>query len=88
MTTTEPLPSTTSGDRKHISNEINSKSKPLKKCNTLTASLLVQCQVCGQDGLCNGFEDNGQVEDCPIDHACFFVSESKKCFLCKLLRQN
>ena len=37
----------------------------------------VQCQVCGQDGLCNGFEDNGEVEDCPVDHACFYVTESK-----------
>ena len=32
--------------------------------------------VC-KDGLCNGFEDNGQVKDCPVDHACFYVYESK-----------
>ena len=37
----------------------------------------MQCHVCGQDGLCNGFEDNGQVKDCPVDHACFYVYESK-----------
>ena len=42
-----------------------------------TAPSAVQCQVCGKDGLCNGFDDNGEVEDCPVDHACFYVTESK-----------
>eukprot|EP00093_Oithona_nana_P011740 11740.XXX_82214_81708_1 [CDS] Oithona nana genome sequencing. len=55
MTTTQTLPSTTSGN----------------------SSSSVQCQVCGQDGLCNGFEDNGQVKDCPVDHACFYVYEKE-----------
>ena len=51
--------------------------------NILSAPSSVQCQVCGQDGLCNGFEDNGKAEDCPADHACFYVTESKP-FLAKV----
>ena len=46
------------------------------KTFTIPVNSTVNCQVCGSDGLCNDFEDNGQVESCPTDHACYYVSES------------
>ena len=79
VTQTVPA-STTSGDP---SKQILIAHK--QEIKFLIADGEIQCQVCGNngdsDGLCDNFDDNGNVEICGPDHACFFVYEGK--LICK-----